>query len=85
MELVLLVVGFVTSVFISQVIYNVFFSPLRSIPGPFLARFTRLWELYSVRKKLSHMEFVHQHEKHGMFTLSRARKPPTSVDMAWEH
>lgn len=70
MELVLFVVGFVTSVFISQVIYNVLFSPLRSIPGPFLARFTRLWELYSVRQRHSHMEFVRQHEKHGTFTLS---------------
>jgi hypothetical protein len=30
-------------------IYQILSSPLRKIPGPFLARFTRLWEVQAVR------------------------------------
>ncbi len=39
--------------------------PLRSIPGPFLARFTRLWYLLAVRS--GHFEKINValHKKHG--------------------
>ncbi|RPA74003.1 cytochrome P450 [Ascobolus immersus RN42] len=31
---------------LSSIIYNIFFHPLRSFPGPFLAKFSRLYELW---------------------------------------
>lgn len=31
---------------ISVLFYNVFFHPLRNVPGPFLAKITRLWLFY---------------------------------------
>ncbi|KAJ5857905.1 hypothetical protein N7455_008799 [Penicillium solitum] len=34
---------------ISRAIYNLFFSPLRKVPGPFLGRFSRFWELNAIR------------------------------------
>lgn len=66
MELLLLaVLGLVAAIFVSRIVYDVFFSPLKSIPGPFLARLTRFWEVYVLRHGHSHMEFVQLHEKHG--------------------
>jgi len=64
MELLWPVLGLFAAFFLSQIAYDVF-SPLKSIPGPFLARLTRLWELNTLRHGHSHMEFVHLHEKHG--------------------
>lgn len=64
MELLWPVLGLVAAFFVWHIIYDVF-SPLKSIPRPFLARSTRFWELYVLRHGHSHMEFVHLHEKHG--------------------
>lgn len=36
--------------YISRIIYIAFFSPASGIPGPMLARFTRIWELNALRK-----------------------------------
>ncbi|KAH8596048.1 cytochrome protein [Bisporella sp. PMI_857] len=47
------------------VIYNLFLSPLRTVPGPFLARFTRLWEANTVRTGNSHKDYVELHKKYG--------------------
>lgn len=65
MEILWPVLGLIAAFFVSQIVYDVFFSPLKSIPGPFLARLTRFWELYVLRHGHSHMEFVRQHEQHG--------------------
>ncbi|KAH7081133.1 pisatin demethylase [Paraphoma chrysanthemicola] len=40
-------------------------SPLRNVPGPFLARFTRLWELYVIRKHDFATYNIALHEKYG--------------------
>lgn len=59
--LILIALGFI-------IVYNAFqviFDPLRDIPGPFLARFTRLWyllELYKGRFELTNIEL---HKKYG--------------------
>ncbi|KAK6224869.1 cytochrome P450 [Colletotrichum tabaci] len=40
-------------------------SPLRSIPGPFLARYTDAWFLWRVHKGHLEQDFVSLHRKHG--------------------
>lgn len=45
--------------------YNLFFSPLRNVPGPFLARVTRWWEYLMVQRGVSNLEYVRLHEKYG--------------------
>ena len=48
-----------------QIVYNIFFSPLRNIPGPFLAKVTTKWltlnEISGNRSEL----VAKQHEKYG--------------------
>ncbi|OKP06708.1 Pisatin demethylase [Penicillium subrubescens] len=50
---------------IGVLLYSLFFSPLRRIPGPFLARATRWWEYIKVVNGDSHREYVRLHEKYG--------------------
>lgn len=45
--------------------YNLFFSPLRNIPGPFLARVSRWWEYLMVQRGVSNIEYVNLHKKYG--------------------
>ena len=40
-------------------------SPLRSIPGPFFARFTKLWFLYRVWRGRFDLDLIALHKKHG--------------------
>ncbi len=42
-----------------------FISPLRSVPGPFLARFTRLWYFNRVEKGRFEHENIALHRKYG--------------------
>ncbi|GME34413.1 Cytochrome P450 [Neofusicoccum parvum] len=42
------VVVFSACLLVLRSIFRAAFSPLRSVPGPFLARFTRLWYLYKI-------------------------------------
>ncbi|KAH6863464.1 cytochrome P450 [Alternaria alternata] len=51
-------VGYIT-------IYRIFFHPLRSVPGPFLARFSKLWLVWHVRKGKSHIQFPKLHAQFG--------------------
>ncbi|KAI1924231.1 hypothetical protein LOZ65_003126 [Ophidiomyces ophidiicola] len=39
--------------------------PLRSIPGPFWAKWTPLWMIYHVRKRNIHRHMIKIHEKYG--------------------
>ena len=43
-------------------------SPLRSIPGPFLARFTDAIYVYRLWKQQFHVENLELHEKYGTFS-----------------
>ncbi|KAF2170613.1 hypothetical protein M409DRAFT_64291 [Zasmidium cellare ATCC 36951] len=40
-------------------------SPLRNVPGPFLARFTRLWFFQSTWRGQAHWENIHLHRKYA--------------------
>lgn len=43
-------------------------SPLRKVPGPFLARFTRLWEATLIQKNDYALNNIALHEKYGMLS-----------------
>ncbi|GAQ05023.1 pisatin demethylase [Aspergillus lentulus] len=45
-------------------LFTFFFSPLRAIPGPWLARTTRLWELVMVSKGKFNQRAIHLHKKY---------------------
>lgn len=45
-------------------------SPLRSIPGPLLARFTDLWYLVKIRRGDFELTNKRLHEQYGMWKLS---------------
>lgn len=49
------------------VIYRRYFSPLRGIPGPFLASFSRLWHLQITVQGNQNEQLVEAHEKYGHF------------------
>ncbi|KAF5703768.1 cytochrome P450 monooxygenase [Fusarium globosum] len=46
-------------------IYNVFFHPLRSYPGPFLARATRLYQIYWDLQGVMHTKTKELHDQYG--------------------
>lgn len=52
-----------------RIVYLLFFSPLKDIPGPSLARFTRLWELRQMIRGDSHETITKLHEQHGKANL----------------
>lgn len=57
--------GLAFSYYFVALLYSLFLSPLRSIPGPFLARFTRWWEYRLVKQGNSNQEFIRLHKKYG--------------------
>lgn len=46
-------------------VFNYLLDPLRSVPGPFLARFTRWWYFFAVWKGDFERMNVELHKKHG--------------------
>ena len=46
-------------------VYSCLTSPLRSIPGPFFARFTKLWYLWRVYNSHFEQENIELHRKYG--------------------
>lgn len=47
------------------IIYALFFSSLRKIPGPFLARISRLWEMRKAATGNIHEIIMDLHRSHG--------------------
>ncbi|KAI0546695.1 cytochrome P450 [Xylaria curta] len=50
---------------VSRMMYRRYASPLRSIPGPFLASCSRLWKLRSTITENSQWEHIELHKKYG--------------------
>ncbi|KAF6796369.1 Pisatin demethylase 8 [Colletotrichum musicola] len=42
-----------------------YFSPLRRLPGPLLASFTRLWKVLSTASGRTHLDHIDLHRRHG--------------------
>lgn len=53
---------------LTRYFYRNITSPLRDVPGPLLARFTRLWEVYAIRKYDNTALNIALHEKYGKTT-----------------
>lgn len=60
-------------------VFQTLTSPLRSVPGPILARFTRLWEIQAVRKHDNPTFNIVLHEKYGKVTPSNKKRAWLSV------
>jgi cytochrome P450 len=58
--------------------YALFLDPLRNIPGPFLARFSRLWMVYHARRGDMHTTMIALHKKHGKLV----RTGPSEVSIS---
>lgn len=54
---------------IVYVLYRAAVDPLRSVPGPFLARFTRLWWFGALAREDFEKTNISLHKKHGMVDL----------------
>jgi hypothetical protein len=59
------IVGLVVLWQILFIVYALFLDPLRDVPGPFLARFTRLWELREALSGTIVERLLDLHKKHG--------------------
>jgi cytochrome P450 len=60
-RIALLLLGFL----IGYSTFKALADPLRHVPGPFLARFTRLWYVWEVYKGTVHLTSVRLHRKYG--------------------
>jgi hypothetical protein len=60
-SLVIIVLG----ILVSYVVVPALFDPLRDIPGPFLARFTRWWYFIEIYKGSFEVSDVEVHKKYG--------------------
>ena len=52
--------------FVAHLLLRALLSPLRHVPGPFLARFTDLWYFWNVRKGSFENLNLDLHKKYGM-------------------
>ena len=59
--------------YISKIVYTALFSPASRIPGPLLARFTRVWELNALHRGNFERTNVKLHEKYGTPRLAAGR------------
>lgn len=60
------------------ILFPIFRSDLRSIPGPFLAKITDLHRLWLVHTKSAHEHYLRLHEHHGPFV----RLGPNNISIA---
>lgn len=50
---------------VGNCLYNIYFHPLRAIPGPFLARISRWWLFTLEMRGNPHVEILELHRKYG--------------------
>lgn len=55
------------SLFASIILYRIFFSPLRSFPGPTPAKISKLWHAYKCRDAKNYLLLDDLHDKYGDF------------------
>ena len=61
-----LIVMNITLLWLSIVVWHRYLSPLRRVPGPFVASFSRFWHIHHILKGDQDKEFLRIHEKYGM-------------------
>jgi hypothetical protein len=57
----------VVSYYTFSAIHSLLFSPLKNVPGPFLARITHWFEYFMVQRGDSNLEYVRLHKKYGIY------------------
>ncbi|KAK0747253.1 cytochrome P450 [Apiosordaria backusii] len=72
-----LVVAAISFLFFSFFVIPYLLSPLRPIPGPFLARYTNLYRLYHTTRGSFHLHIAQLHKKYGPVVLIG----PNTVDI----
>ena len=55
----------VTALFITNLLWTYYNSPLKSIPGPLLAKYTNLWRFFDVWGGRSELTLRMLHQKYG--------------------
>lgn len=73
------------TIIVLTVIRRRFFSPIRSIPGPFWASISRLWHLKQVASGKQNLKLIEQHDKHGMVPSDPAEQPCSHLSTFWTH
>ncbi|EME87123.1 uncharacterized protein MYCFIDRAFT_30470 [Pseudocercospora fijiensis CIRAD86] len=68
----------------TRVIYNIYFHPLRSFPGPVLARATRLYSVYIRAAGLSDWKALQWHNQYGGIVRVAPDELSFSTGSAWE-
>ena len=59
--------SYLASLFLSILVYRLFFHPLCRFPGPFAAKATKLYSLWMCRNEKQHEEAFALHQKYGDF------------------
>lgn len=59
------VIAFAIVALVTYFLYQLFFSPLAGIPGPLLAKVSRLWMIRRARRGDMHRTMIALHRKHG--------------------
>lgn len=57
--------GFFTIYALFRTLYDAYATPLRDVPGPWLAKFTRLWLFQAIRSREYQKINIELHQKHG--------------------
>ncbi len=63
----IIVGSYLVSLFASMAIYRTIFHPLHTVPGPFMARVSKLWHLSKVLRSKNHLLLDAMHERYGAF------------------
>jgi len=50
---------------ITKLVWDIFLSPLRTVPGPLLAKITNLWRAYHTHRGHVDLKHVELHRKYG--------------------
>ncbi|KAJ5833375.1 hypothetical protein N7474_001686, partial [Penicillium riverlandense] len=56
---------------LARAVVRRYWTPIRDIPGPFLASFSSLWQVYQLWKGHTEEEIIKLHKKHGYFVRIR--------------
>lgn len=66
------------------ILWRRFFSPLKAIPGPPLASFSRFWHIYRIIKGDQNVQLVNLHDKYGMCNTEAPVEPSYPRNLALE-
>ena len=75
-SILITIAGIVVCAQLTLVFARLLLTPLRSLPGPFLARFTDAWYFWQVRKAHFEEDNLALHEKYGKLEKIIDRRHP---------